>query len=41
MINLISEFKLSGKSLIKMRKSNGPKIEPCGTPASIVAQSES
>ena len=39
--NLISQFKLSSKSLMQMRKSNGPKIEPCGTPARIGAQSES
>ena len=39
--NLISKFKLSGKSLMSMRQSNGPKIEPCGTPTRIGAQSES
>ena len=39
--NLISDFKLSGKSLMQMRKSNGPKIEPCETPAKTGAQSES
>ena len=26
-------------SLIKIRKSSGPRIEPCGTPAKIEAQS--
>ena len=40
-IYLISKFKLSGKSLMSMRQSNGPKIEPCGTPTRIGAQSES
>ena len=39
--NLISEFKLLGKSLIKMRKGNGPKIEHYGNPARIGSQSES
>ena len=27
-------------SLIKIRKSSGPRIEPCGTPAKIEAQSD-
>ena len=27
-------------SLIKIKKSNGPKIEPCGTPALILCQVE-
>ena len=27
-------------SFIKTRKSNGPSIEPCGTPANIFDQSE-
>ena len=29
-------FKLSVKSLLKIRKKRGPKIEACGTPAEIL-----
>ena len=39
--NFLSEFKLSDRSLMQMRKSNGPNIEPCGTPSRIGVQSES
>ena len=27
-------------SLIKIRKSSGPRIEPCGTPAKVETQSD-
>ena len=33
--NLTEYSKLSGRSLMYIRKSNDPKIEPCGTPATI------
>ena len=32
--NLTVDCKLSGRSFLYIRKSNGPKIESCGTPAS-------
>ena len=31
--NLTLDFSPSGKSLMKIRKSSGPNIDPCGTPA--------
>ena len=31
--SLTEDSKLSGRSFMDIRKSNGPKIEPCGTPA--------
>ena len=33
--SLTEDSKPSGRSLMYVRKSNGPKIEPCGTPASL------
>ena len=33
-------LRLSDKSLIYIRKNNGPKIEPCGTPASTLVHEE-
>ena len=32
--SLTENSKLSERSLMYIRKSNGPNIEPCGTPAS-------
>ena len=32
--SLTEDSKPSGRSLMYIRKSNGPNIEPCGTPAS-------
>ena len=35
-----SDLQASGKSLIYIKKSNGPSMEPCGTPYFIVCQFE-
>ena len=32
--------RLAGKSLIKIKKSKGPRMDPCGTPANISFQTE-
>ena len=36
----IFDWMLLTVSLIKIRNSSGPRIEPCGTPAKIDAQSD-
>ena len=33
--NFADDFKFSGRSLMQIKKSNGPSIEPEGTPANI------
>ena len=38
--SLAVDSKPSGRSFMYIRKSNGPKIEPCGTPASTDDQFE-
>ena len=38
--SLTVDSKPSGRLFMYMRKSNGPKIEPCGTPASTDDQFE-
>ena len=38
--SLTVDSKPSGRSFMYIRKSNGPKIEPCGTPASTDDQFE-
>ena len=31
--NLAGDLKLTGRSLMYIKKRSGPNIEPCGTPA--------
>ena len=38
--NFALDAKSSNKSFMCIRKSNGPSIEPCGTPASIATHEE-
>ena len=38
--NLALDDKPSGKSLIQIKKSNGPKIDPWGTPALTLVHEE-
>jgi hypothetical protein len=40
MTGLELSFMVKDKSFIKSRKSNGPSIEPCGTPILIFPQHE-
>jgi hypothetical protein len=39
-IGLDIEFIVAGRSLIYMRKSKGPRTEPCGTPGFTILHSE-
>ena len=31
-VDTVSKYNIKGKSFIKLRNNNGPKIDPCGTP---------